>query len=103
MYIDINPENLATGSYGDAENRTLKNRMRLQITEHYNEEIRRLEWTWTLHRRDNTCIKRSYSVSVYSHNEMENLLTRLGFQYIEILNPENSCNQEVIYTEKKKL
>lgn len=103
IHTDVNPDKVATGQYGDRLERTMIDGSALYIEEEINNETRRLDGHWIIKREDKVVKRRSYSINIYSHDEMESMLNEVGFTVVDIDFPErislidHKFPQEVIY------
>ena len=99
IHTDVNPDLIACGKYGDLQKRTLLDNQTLLIDEKYNPANKRLEGTWTiLNQSELVYRKQYYSVRIYSHDELLNMLLKVGFTSSDIRYINNGDKQEVIYS-----
>lgn len=103
VHTDVNPDRVENGQYGDRSLRRLRNGGQLTIQEHYEAETRRLEGTWIINQAHVKPVIKTYSVRIYSHVEMKQMLKDAGFSQVDILYPNSSTEhnsdfpQEVFY------
>lgn len=103
IHTDVNPDRIVADKYGDRSIRTLRDGSTLRIQEHFNNESRRLEGQWFLYQDNREVMRRSYSIRIYSHDELTNMLKEAGFSTIRLSFPASASknnpdlSQEVIY------
>lgn len=109
IHSDVNPDRVSAGSYGDRTTRDLKMGGRLTIQENFDPWTRRLTGKWTITMNPNIVRSHSYSVRVYSHDELKSRLEDAGFMDPQETYPvqesgaaTDSLPQEVIYIATKK-
>ena len=103
IHTDVNPDLIENRDYGDPTMRTLSDNQSLEINEKFNETNKRLEGTWKILNQDgNCCRQQTYSVRIYSHNELEDMLQEVGFVDVQVKFPDkDGKKQEVVYLAKK--
>lgn len=105
IHTDVNPDRLIAGKYGDRLKRTLQDGSILQINEAFDFNSKRLNGAWTIHQKNGRIIEKNYSVRIYSHNELINMLKKVGFKKISIMSPDKRIDlvppQEVCYAARK--
>jgi ABC-type lipoprotein export system ATPase subunit/SAM-dependent methyltransferase/ABC-type uncharacterized transport system permease subunit len=100
IHTDVNPNLVAKDQYGDRSQRTLGDGLKLSIDEYVKEG--RLEGIWTILGNNGTTIaKQHYSVRIYSHKELEEMLLDVGFVNFSIIEPSDAGGQEVVYLAEK--
>lgn len=85
IHTDVNPKRVYQGIHSEKSPRTLPGDRALLIHEWYDSTARRLLGTWEIVDRGGASRSSSYSMRIYSHQEMLNLLVRAGFSGIQIL------------------
>lgn len=84
MHTDVNMPRVLSGKYCFAEARHLQNGKKLEISEGYDLNRKRINGRWSLVAMDGTREETTpYSVRVYSFEEFSNLCQIVGFQKIK--------------------
>ena len=103
IHTDINPDRVTLGCFCDRHMRKLKDGSRLQIEESFDVQTKTLRGTWTIERNHVRQTSRSYSIRIYTHDEIAKLLKTAGFSDVVTVFPANLSKdadrppQEVVY------
>lgn len=79
IHTDVNPSRIESGNYKDRSVRTLKDGSELRVMEQYDSGSKRLIGSWTIINSRRQMQESSYSVRIYTHEELEDMLRRVGF------------------------
>ncbi len=107
VHTDVNPERLRRGVYGDRAERTLSGGRTLLVQEQYIPHSGRLLGKWMIRRGDVWAEEASYSVRIYSDEELERMCVAAGFRDWCRYNigPEGICDdplsEEVAYVARR--
>jgi ubiquinone/menaquinone biosynthesis C-methylase UbiE len=108
IHSDVNPERVAEGKYGDRPIRNLRNGSKLIVDESIDVHSRILNGQWKIEKHDAKPITRSYQIKIYSHAEMQRMLTEAGFTDVITIHPNDDRSeiqvlpQEVLYVARKR-
>ena len=108
IHTDVNPILIREGKYGDRYERTLTRGGKLVIEEWYDCSSKRLEGYWAVRADNDRRLRSSYSVRIYSDEDMANMLNSVGFKVIHtVYADENGLTdspvaQEVLYLAEKR-
>lgn len=104
IHTDVNPQRIELGCYGDRAVRKLHHGGQVQVEEFFDKNTKTLHGTWTVEQSNiRQTISRSYTIKVYSHDEMKRLLEIAGFSDVVIVFPASPLEaidkvpQEVVY------
>jgi len=103
LHTDVNPTRVLQGVHGDRTTRTLPNGHSLLVHERYHADIRRLVGTWSIKHDSKTIHEASYSVRIYSDDELRELFGQAGLKtfYRFNIGPSGLCRdplaEEVVY------
>lgn len=101
IHTDVNPDLVEKGNYGDRPDRSLLDGKKLHVEESVKNG--RLDGNWTILGNNGlTVAKQSYSVRIYTHDELKQLLQDVGFINFLITIPHGTDGQEVIYCAEKR-
>lgn len=107
IHTDINPDRVALGCFTDRPMRKLKDGSRLQIEESFDVQTKTLRGTWTIERNYVRRTSRSYTIRIYTHDEIRRLLKTVGFSDFATVFPCPSGKdadkppQEVVYVAER--
>ena len=85
IHSDVNPERVDAGRYTDRSIRTLRDGGTLRIDERFDEQSRRLNGEWSISYNNGELLSQEYSVRIYSHDEMKDLLKEAGFTEVLVI------------------
>jgi SAM-dependent methyltransferase len=110
IHTDVNPDRTIAGTYKDRSFRSLPGNGSLEIHELYDSSSHRLVGTWTVagDHAGNGALTRGYSIRIYNHQELSDMLQTAGFHPPQAI-PINSAGrpatdanaQEVLYISQK--
>ena len=106
MHTDVNIPLILKGKYKENETRNLKSGGKLQITDRYNPETKRIDGTWIITKPNSVPEIRDYSVRVYEKDEFINMCLVVGFSRCKAFsdwqgNPYNENGEEIIFVAQK--
>ncbi|MCG8407966.1 MAG: methyltransferase domain-containing protein [Phycisphaerales bacterium] len=84
IHTDVNPLRIQAGTYADRSIRTLRDGAELNIYESFNSANKRLEGKWTILGPHDEQRQAAYSIRIYDHEEMRQMLHACGFHDVKI-------------------
>jgi ubiquinone/menaquinone biosynthesis C-methylase UbiE len=110
IHTDVNPDRAVAGTFEDRTFRSLPDGGTLEVNEVYDSSSHRLVGTWTVAgtHAGNGALTRGYSIRIYSHRELSDMLQTAGFHPPQVISinsagkPATDADaQEVLYVAHK--